>query len=83
MFSGDRRRTFPRTQQATSQEDTKDLSLIRPHGPTNVRIRECLVPRKEIEGIDQWNLTMEEVRQKIRRDPSEQLVVYDGNPSTM
>ncbi len=53
-----------------SEEDTKDLSLIKAAmALPNVRVRECLVPRKEIEGID-MNLTME--AKEVCRDPAQQ-----------
>ncbi|HEY6900678.1 MAG TPA: CNNM domain-containing protein, partial [Puia sp.] len=52
-------------QTGDTEEDTKDLSLIKAAmALPNVRVRECLVPRKEIEGID-MNMTMEEVRKKF------------------
>ena len=66
-------------QTGDSEEDTKDLSLIKAAmALPNVRVRECLVPRKEIEGID-MNLTMEEVRKKFVETRLSKLVVYDGN----
>src|SRR5258708_15192645 len=66
-------------QTGDSEEDTKDLSLIKAAmALPNVRVRECLVPRKEIEGID-MNLTMEEVRIKFVETRLSKLVVYDGN----
>jgi magnesium and cobalt exporter, CNNM family len=43
-----------------------------------VRVRECLVPRKEIEGIE-MNQSMEEVRKKFVETRLSKLVVYDGN----
>jgi putative hemolysin len=43
-----------------------------------VKVRECLVPRKEIEGID-LNATIEEVRKKFVATKLSKLVVYDGN----
>jgi putative hemolysin len=43
-----------------------------------VRVRECLVPRKEIEGVE-MNLTMEEVRKKFVDTRLSKLVVYEGN----
>ncbi|HVS98051.1 MAG TPA: hemolysin family protein [Puia sp.] len=43
-----------------------------------VRVRECLVPRKEIEGID-INQTMDEVRKKFVATRLSKLVVYEGN----
>ncbi len=63
------------------EEDSNDLNknlfeaaLALP----KVRVRECLVPRKEIEGVDA-SLTMEEVRQKFVETRLSKLVVYDGN----
>jgi CBS domain containing-hemolysin-like protein len=63
------------------EEDNKDLNktlfeaaLALP----KVRVRECLVPRKEIEGID-INLNMEGVRKKFVQTRLSKLVVYDGN----
>jgi CBS domain containing-hemolysin-like protein len=61
------------------EEDSKDLSLIKAAmALPNVRVRECLVPRKEIEGID-TNMTMEEVRLKFVGTRLSKLVVYEGN----
>jgi CBS domain containing-hemolysin-like protein len=63
------------------EEDSKDLNkslfeaaLALP----KVKVRECLVPRKEIEGID-MNMPMEEVRKKFVETRLSKLVVYDGN----
>ena len=78
MFSGTDVEHFLE-QTGDSEEDTKDLSLIKAAmALPNVRVRECLVPRKEIEGID-MNLTMEEVRKKFVETRLSKLVVYDGN----
>lgn len=43
-----------------------------------VRVRECLIPRKEIEGID-MNQAMGEVRKKFVETRLSKLVVYEGN----
>ncbi|MBC7830253.1 MAG: HlyC/CorC family transporter [Chitinophagaceae bacterium] len=43
-----------------------------------VKVRECLVPRKEIEAVD-LNTTIEEVRRKLVDTRLSKLVVYDGN----
>ena len=43
-----------------------------------VKIRECLVPRKEIEGVD-LNMTMEDARKKFVESKLSKLVVYKGN----
>jgi putative hemolysin len=43
-----------------------------------VRIRECLVPRKEIEAID-VSTTIQEVRKKMIDTKLSKLVVFDGN----
>jgi putative hemolysin len=62
-------------------EDAKDLNkslfeaaLALP----KVKVRECLVPRKEVEGVD-VNLTMDEVIRKFAGTRLSKLVVYDGN----
>jgi putative hemolysin len=64
-----------------TEEDANDLNrnlfeaaLALP----KVRVRECLVPRKEIEGI-QIDATMDEVRKKFVDTRLSKLVVYDGN----
>ncbi len=64
-----------------TEEDANDLNrnlfeaaLALP----KVRVRECLVPRKEIEGI-QIDAGMEEVRKKFVDTRLSKLVVYDGN----
>jgi CBS domain containing-hemolysin-like protein len=43
-----------------------------------VKVRECLIPRKEIEAID-LNATIEDVRRKLVDTRLSKLVVYDGN----
>ena len=43
-----------------------------------VKVRECLVPRKEIEAID-LNTPIEDVRRKLVDTRLSKLVVYDGN----
>jgi CBS domain containing-hemolysin-like protein len=43
-----------------------------------VKVRECLVPRKEIEGID-IHLPIDEVRKKFASSKLSKLVIYDGN----
>ena len=66
-------------QTGDTEEDSKDLSLIKAAmALPGVRVRECLVPRKEIEGID-MNLTMEEVRKKFVETRLSKLVIYEGN----
>jgi CBS domain containing-hemolysin-like protein len=43
-----------------------------------VRVRECLVPRKEIDGVD-GGATMDEVRKKFVDTRLSKLIVYQGN----
>jgi putative hemolysin len=43
-----------------------------------VKVRECLVPRKEIDGID-LNALIEDARKKFVETRLSKLVVYDGN----
>ena len=43
-----------------------------------VKVRECLVPRKEIEAID-LNASIEEARRKFVDTRLSKLVIYDGN----
>ncbi len=43
-----------------------------------VKVRECLIPRKEIEGVS-LNTEIEEVRKKFVDTRLSKLVVYDGN----
>jgi putative hemolysin len=68
-------------QTGDQEEDSKDLNkslfeaaLALP----KVKVRECLVPRKEIEGID-INMPIEDVRKKFVETHLSKLVVYDGN----
>ena len=68
-------------QTGDTQEDSKDLNkslLEAAMALPKVKVRECLVPRKEIEGID-IGLTMAEVRKKFVETRRSKLVVYDGN----
>jgi putative hemolysin len=43
-----------------------------------VKVRECLIPRKEIEGID-IRMNIDEARKKFMSSKLSKLVVYDGN----
>jgi putative hemolysin len=43
-----------------------------------IKVRQCLIPRKEIEGVD-LNSSMEEVRQRFVNTKLSKLVVYEGN----
>jgi putative hemolysin len=43
-----------------------------------VKVRECLIPRKEIEGVD-IRLTIDDARKKFMSSKLSKLVVYDGN----
>ncbi|MGZ5247784.1 MAG: hemolysin family protein [Flavitalea sp.] len=43
-----------------------------------IKVRECLIPRKEIESID-LNSTIEEARRKFVETKLSKIVVYDGN----
>jgi putative hemolysin len=84
----DRKGTFSGTdvdhflqQTGDTQEDAKDLNkslLEAAMALPKVKVRECLVPRKEIEGID-IDLTMTDVRKKFVETRRSKLVVYDGN----
>ena len=68
-------------QTSYSEEDPNDLNrnlLEAALALPKVRVRECLVPRKEVEGVD-ITLTMEEVRKKFVDTRLSKLVVYDGN----
>ena len=84
----ERKQTFTGTdlenfleQTGDTEEDVKNLNKSLFEAalalPTR-KVRECLVPRKEIEGID-MNLTMDEVRKKFVATRLSKLVVYDGN----
>lgn len=44
----------------------------------NVKVRQCLVPRKEIEGVD-INASIEDARKKFVQTQLSKLVVYDSN----
>ncbi|HTI11207.1 MAG TPA: hemolysin family protein [Puia sp.] len=84
----DRKGTFSATdldhfmqQTRDTVEDSKDLNkslfeaaLALP----KVKVRECLVPRKEIEGVD-LNTPIEEVRKKFVATRLSKLIVFDGN----
>lgn len=49
---------------------------------SEVKIRECLIPRKEIEGVD-IKTTINEVKNKFISTQLSKLVVYDGNIDTI
>ena len=64
-----------------SEEDSKDMNKNLFEAALSlpkVKVRECLVPRKEIEGID-LNMPIEEARKKFVDTRLSKLVVYDGN----
>jgi CBS domain containing-hemolysin-like protein len=68
-------------QTRSEEEDSKDLNKDLFEAALSlpkVKVRECLVPRKEIEGID-LNMPIEEVRKKFVETKLSKLVVYDGN----
>lgn len=44
----------------------------------NVKVRQCLVPRKEVEAVD-INANIEDVRKRFVQTQLSKLVVYDGN----
>jgi len=54
--------------------DLFEAALLLP----KVRIRECLVPRKEIEAVE-INTTIEDVRKRMIETKLSKLVVFDGN----
>jgi len=45
---------------------------------SEIKIRECLIPRREIEGVDS-GISIEAVKQKFIQTQLSKLVVYDGN----
>src|SRR5580704_2261132 len=45
---------------------------------TKVKVRECLIPRKEIEGVD-IRMNIDDARKKFMNSKLSKLVVYDGN----
>jgi len=49
---------------------------------SEVKLRECLIPRREIEGID-CAASMEAVKEKFIQTQLSKLVVYDGNIDTI
>ena len=49
---------------------------------SEIRLRECLVPRKEIEGVDS-NTSIEEVKEKFIQTQLSKLVVYENNIDTI
>jgi putative hemolysin len=68
-------------QSGENEEDSKDLNKDLFEAALSlpkVKVRECLVPRKEIEGID-LNLSIEDARKKFVETKLSKLVVYDGN----
>ncbi len=84
----ERKETFSRSdlehflqQTRESDEESKDLNKSLFEAALSlpkVKVRECLVPRKEIEGID-LNMPIEEARKKFVDTKLSKLVVYDGN----
>jgi CBS domain containing-hemolysin-like protein len=72
---------FYQQTRTTEEEETKDLNKDLFEAALSlpkVKIRECLVPRKEVEGID-LNMPIEEARKKFVETRLSKLVVYDGN----
>jgi putative hemolysin len=72
---------FYQQTRTSEEEETKDLNKDLFEAALSlpkVKIRECLVPRKEVEGID-LNMPIEEARKKFVETRLSKLVVYDGN----
>jgi putative hemolysin len=72
---------FYQQTRTTEEEESKDLNKDLFEAALSlpkVKIRECLVPRKEVEGID-LNMPIEEARKKFVETRLSKLVVYDGN----
>jgi putative hemolysin len=68
-------------QTSDTEEEPKDLNKELFEAALSlpkIKVRECLVPRKEIEGID-LQLSIEEARKKFVQTRLSKLVVYDGN----
>ena len=68
-------------QTSNTEEEPKDLNKDLFEAALSlpkVKVRECLVPRKEIEGID-LNIPIEEARKKFVETRLSKLVIYDGN----
>ena len=68
-------------QTSDTEEESKDLNRNLFEAALSlpkVKVRECLVPRKEIEGID-VHLPIEEARKQFVETRLSKLVVYDGN----
>lgn len=69
------------TQKSESHEQHQDLKTELFENALSLpktRVRDCLVPRKEIEAIDS-SLTIEEARKKFVETKLSKLVVYNGN----
>ena len=49
---------------------------------SEIKLRECLIPRKEIEGVDS-KTSLEEVKNKFIKTQLSKLVVYDNNIDTI
>jgi putative hemolysin len=49
---------------------------------SEIKLRECLIPRKEIEGVDS-NTSLEEVKNKFIQTQLSKLVVYENNIDTI
>jgi CBS domain containing-hemolysin-like protein len=66
------------TEEDTSGQDRNRELIGNALSLPNIKVRQCLVPRKEIEGVD-INAPVEEVRKRFVQTQLSKLVVYDNN----
>ena len=81
MFSKVDLEHFMQQSKSHEQEDSSDLNkelFENALSLSETKLRECLIPRREIEGVKS-NTSIEEVKTKFINTQLSKLVVYDGN----
>ncbi len=72
---------FIQQSKSREEEDTSEINkelFENALSLSEIKLRECLVPRREIEGVDS-KTTIGEVKEKFIQTQLSKLVVYDGN----
>jgi putative hemolysin len=85
MFSKIDLENFLQQSKSNEEEDSKEINkelFENALSLSEIKLRQCLVPRKEIEGVDS-RLSIDEVKSKFISTQLSKLVVYDSNIDTI
>lgn len=85
MFSKIDLENFLQQSKSNEEEDSKEINkelFENALSLSEIKLRQCLVPRKEIEGVNS-SLSIDEVKSKFISTQLSKLVVYDSNIDTI